>query len=289
MDLSIIIVNWNVRDLLKRLLESIFNYTQGIEFEVIVVDNNSGDGSIEMVRENFPQVKIIANQENLGFAKANNQGLKIALGKFVLFMNPDMELKENSFKKLADFMEQNPGIGISTCQLTYPDGKVQPIIKNNPTFCSQLLIILKLHHFFMPECLKKYLAKDFDYLKQSEVKQIMGAFVFARKEVMEKLKGWCEDYFAWWEDIDLCYSAQKADIKIFYIPITKVIHHEGKSFEQELSYKKQKRFNRGMMIYFRKYKPFWQYLVICALNPISLLLALISQILKIKPKSQSKI
>lgn len=289
MDLSIIIVNWNVKDLIKRLIESIFKYTQDLEFEVIVIDNNSQDGSAEMIKRNFSQVRLIENAKNLGFAKGYNQGLKIAKGKYLLSMNPDMEMTENSFKKMFDFMEQNSDIGISTCKLAYPDNTLQPNIKGNPGICDQSLILLKLHHLFKPSCLKQYLAKDFDYSKTAEVNQIMGAFVYARKEAMEKLGYWNEDYFAWWEDVDLCYSAQKAGIKIAYAPITSLIHYEGKSFAQEMSYQKQKRFNRGMRVYFRKYMPYWQYLIICVLNPISLFLAFVVQLFKMQPRTQSKL
>lgn len=289
MDLSIIIVSWNVKELLKGLLESIFVYTKDIKFEVIVVDNSSKDGSAEMVKKNFSQVKLIENKKNFGYSKAYNQGLKIGKGKYLLSMNPDMELTENTFKKMVDFMNENPEIGLSTCQLLYEDKTLQPNVKDNPGLCDQAVILLKLHHFIKPKCLKNYLAKDFDYTKEAEVKQIMGAFTFAKKQVMEKLGYWCEDYFAWWEDIDLCYSAQKNKIIIGYTPISKVIHYEGKSFAQEMSYKKQKRFNKGMRIYFKKYKPFWQYLIIFILSPISLLLSLVVQLLKIKPRTQSKI
>lgn len=289
MQLSIIIVNWNVKDLLAKNLHSIFKLTEGLEFEVIVVDNASKDGSVAMVAAEFPKVNLIASNENLGFAKGNNLALEQAIGKYVLFMNPDMELEENSFKILFDWLETNPKIDVATCQLVYPGGSRQNNIKNNPGLCDQILILLKLHHLIQPKCLKRYLAKDFDYTKEQEVKQIMGAFILVKNEVIRNLSGWDEDYFLWWEDLDLCKRAQAKGYQIWYTPQTKVIHYEAKSFEQEVSLVKQKRFNKGMALYFLKHKGLFSCLVVKLLSYISLGLAWASQILKVKPRPQSKI
>ena len=318
MQLSIIIVNWNTRELLRKCLRSIFEFTKDISFEVFVVDNASSDGSAEMVRNEFPQVRLIANSQNFGFAKANNLALKMLdfphssatsqqsqesspqgevgvaqrypRSKYVLFMNPDMEIRENVFKKMFDFMESRPDIAISTCKLVYPDGSIQPNIKRHPTFLSQALILLKLHHFFsfLPT-IKRYLAKDFDYSKESEVEQIMGAFVFARHDFMDKVKGWDEDYFIWWEDVELCKRAAELGEKIVYFPDVYVVHYEGKSFEQIQSFRKQKRFIKSMLIYFKKHHSFFEYFILWIISPISLFLAYLVQICKIKPRPQSKI
>jgi GT2 family glycosyltransferase len=289
MQLSIIIVNWNVKDLLRKNLQSIFKLTENLDFEVIVVDNASKDGSVQMVAAEFPKVNLIASNQNLGFAKANNLGLEQATGKYVLFMNPDMELKENSFKILIDWLNQNPQIDMATCQLIYPDGSRQNNIKNNPGICDQILILLKLHHLIHPKCLRKYLAKDFDYTKEQQVKQIMGAFTLVKNEIIHDLGGWDEDYFLWWEDLDLCKRAQDKGYQLWYTPQTKVIHYEAKSFEQEMSLVKQRRFNRGMAIYSLKHKGLLSCLVVKLLSCISLGLAWVSQVLKVKPRPQSKI
>lgn len=289
MDLSIIIVNWNVRDLLRKCLQSIYKQTQSIEFEVFVVDNASKDSSAQMVLTEFPKVTLIASNENLGFAKANNMALEQTSGKYVLFMNPDMELVENSFPKLIELMDKDPKIVLSTCQLIYPDGSKQNNVKNNPGLCDQLLILLKLHHFFQPKCLKRYLAKDFDYSKEQEVRQIMGAFMFGKADNIKEMSGFDIDYFLWWEDLDLCKRIQDADYKIIYTPVTKVIHYEAKGFEQQPSLEKQKRFNRGMRIYFKKHKGLLTSYLIYLFSLLSLILAYLSQVFKIKPKPQSKI
>lgn len=293
MDLSIIIVNWNVKELLKKCLVSIFEKTVNISFEAIVVDNNSIDGSQEMLKDlviNQPNLKLIFNDFNAGFARANNQGAKIANGRYLLFMNPDMEFIENSVEKLVKFMDENKTIGACAATLLYPDGKIQNNIKRDPTFWSQFFILLKSHHFLkrLPT-IKNYLAKDFDYEKIQAAEQIMGAFVFIRRDLFKKIGGWDETFWLWWEDVDLCKRIRKANEKIFYTPITKIIHYEGKSFVQQLNLEKQKRFNRGMFLYFKKHHSKLSYLGLLLFQPISLFLAYLSQILKVKPRPQGRI
>ncbi len=146
MMLSIIIVSWNVRDLLQKCLESIFKYTQNIDFEVIVVDNASKDGSVMMVEEKFPKVELIANQKNLGFAKANNQGIDKAQGKYILVLNGDTELIDSSLEKLVDLMEENKEWPILGCKLLNSDKSLQESVRRFPKFFDQFLILLKLHH-----------------------------------------------------------------------------------------------------------------------------------------------
>jgi len=292
MHLSIIIVNWNVKDLLYKCLQSIFLFTKNINFEVIVVDNDSNDGSREMLREwaaKNKNTQVIFNKENVGFSKANNQGLAMAKGKYVLFMNPDMELVENTGKLLFDFMEKMPSVGVCTCRLQYPDGSEQPNIKRDPNFFSQIWILYKLHHLYQPKFLKRYLACDFDYNNEQEVEQIMGAFVFIKKEVIKKIGGWSQDYFIWWEDVDLCTRLRKVGERIIYTPKSRVIHHESKSFAQQLSFAKQKIFNKSMLIYFQKYHSRLDWFVLKMAGWDSLVLSLLAQIFKFKPKTQSRL
>jgi len=292
MDLSIIIVNWNVKELLYRCLQSIFIFAGNIDYEVIVVDNFSIDGSVQMLNDlsfSHQNLRIIFNQENAGFAKANNQGLRAAQGKYVLFMNPDMELVENTPRILFHYLEARPGISACAVQLQYGDGHRQPNIKRDPTLLSQLWILYKLHHFFRPPFLKKYLAKDFEYSREQEVEQVMGAFIFARREIMQKIGGWSEDYFIWWEDIDLCKRLRQLGEKIVYAPVSRVIHYEGRSFAQQLSFSKQRRFNRGMLAYFKKYHSRLAWFILWLASIDSLVLARISQIFRFRPKTQAKL
>ena len=292
MDISIIIVNWNVKELLYRCLQSIFIFARDIDYEIIVVDNFSTDGSVQMLNDlsfAHQNLRVIFNQENSGFARANNQGLKIAQGKYILFMNPDMEMVENTPRILFHFLEARPGIAACTAQLQYSDGHRQPNIKRDPTFWSQLWLLYKLHHIWQPPFFKKYLAKNFEYAREQEAEQVMGAFIFIHREIMKKIGGWSEDYFIWWEDIDLCKRLRDLGEKIIYTPATRVIHYEGRSFVQQLSFMKQKRFNRGLLTYFKKYhsRPAWFFLRLASFD--SLTLAWFAQLFRFKPRTQSKL
>ncbi len=296
MQLSVITVTWNSKNLITKLLESILHFTKNIKYEIIVVDNNSSDGTVDTIQKTYRSeinagtIRVIANHDNRGFSKGNNQGLKISRGQYVLFMNPDMELVENSFDKITDFFEKNEDISACTCQLNYGDNSLQKTIKRFPTLLSQILVLLKLHHFLKKnKSIRKYLALDFDYSKQQPVEQAMGAFIFLRRSLIEKIKGWDEDYPIFWEDVELCKRISQLGEKIIYIPFTHVIHHESKSFAQVGSFQKQKKFNCGMLIYFRKHHSYLEYLLLILLQPISYFLAILTQILQIKQRPQSSI
>ena len=294
-DLSIIIVNYNVKDLVVKNLQSIFKFTKDISYKVFLVDNGSKDGSFECFNEVFKNeinsdlLKIYDTKNNNGFAKGNNIPLKEIDSKYVLYMNPDMEIFDNVFYKQIEFMKNNPQANFSTCMLKYPDGEIQHNIKGLPTFFINLIVLLKLHHFLRTNSLKKYFLSNFDYSKIQKVEQIMGAFVFAKKEAIDKIGAWNQDYWLWWEDVDLCKKAKDLQLDIFYNPDTYVIHYEGKSFFQLASLDRQKRFNNGMLIYSKKYFSYYKYFILKVFSYISLALAFITQILKVKPRGQGKI
>lgn len=289
-DLTISIVNWNGKEYIIDFLKSIFQHTKDISFEIIVVDNGSRDDSIKEIQKKFPQVIIIKNQENIGYARAHNQAFKRSHGRYIVFLNLDMLLIEDSFSVLVDYMDQHPKIDICTPTLLYEDYTIQPNIKKNPQLLSQILILLKIHVLFR-HCspMRQYLAQDFDYTKEQEVEQIMGACVFARRSIMNQVNGWSNEYPFWFEDLDLCKKVQLAQGKIMYIPKTKIIHFESKSAQKQLSLEKQKKFNRGLLLYFFKYQKFYEYIILYLLHPISLFLAWLVQLFKFKSRSQSKI
>ncbi|MFZ5365565.1 MAG: glycosyltransferase family 2 protein [Patescibacteria group bacterium] len=293
--LSIIIVSWNVSALLIRLIKSIFEYTKDIDFEVIIVDNNSKDDTIEQLRSKFAEeianekLIILDEKENHGFAKGNNLGAARAKGEILWFLNPDMEFIEDSAKIMLEILKSDDKIGALGCKLLYEDRTAQPTVKSFPALPDQVLILLKLHHLLKTKSLKRYLAKYFRYDRQQAVDQLMGACLMINKEIFEKVGKWDEDYWLWWEDVDLCKKIKDAGYKNVFTPATAIIHYEGKSFEQVPSLDKQKRFNRGMRIYFRKHHGLGSYIFLSALSPVSLLLAWITQLFKVKPKTQSRI
>lgn len=286
--LSIITVTWRSKELIDAYIQSIQSYLSGFDYELIIVENNSGDGIVEHVQSRYPNVKIYPQTENFGYAKGMLEGYKHSSGEYVAFMNPDMTVTSNIFEVLISKLQVNPSIGLIAPQLRYPDGTLQQTVKRDPKLCDQILILLKLHHFIKTKSLKLYLAKDFDYSKEQFVEQLMGAFLMCRREVLNKFN-WDAEYPLWWEDVQICIDSRKAGFKNIYTPDVFVYHHEGKSFAQVMSLTKQKRFNYGMRLYFKKNSNFLSYLIITILNPFSITLAWISQLFKIKPRPQSKV
>jgi hypothetical protein len=285
MDLSIIIVNWKVRYLLEKCLRSIFEQPKNISFEVFVVDNNSGDGSVEMVREKFPQVDLTSSTENLGFAKGNNLAIKKAAGRYILLLNPDTEILENALEKMVRFMDVHPECGVSGCKLLNPDLSLQPSVRAFPDLASQIFILLKIHHLLPhTKAMYKYLVQNFDYEKMQEVDQVMGAFMMIRREVIEKIGMLDENFWIWFEEVDFCKRAKSAGWKILYTPEAKIIHHFGQSFKQAMGVKKQKDFNRSLSYFFKKHGTRGEWFVIQVFRPLSLALAWLAQTLvKKKP------
>ncbi|MDA3802935.1 MAG: glycosyltransferase, partial [Patescibacteria group bacterium] len=168
MDLSIIIVSWNVREKLRKNLESLFNSQTSNSFEVFVVDNNSLDGSGKMIKEEFPNVECILNNENLGFAKANNQAIKKAKGKYILLLNPDMLVFPETIEDMLTWAKNNQQATVSGCKLISENYQIISQIRRFPKLFDQLMIVLKVPHVF-PGVLNKHLRKDFDYSKDSKV------------------------------------------------------------------------------------------------------------------------
>ena len=295
-DLSIIIVNYNVKDLVIKNISSIFLYTKNINYKIYLVDNGSNDNSCIEIKEKFKNeiennlLVLYDTKTNNGFSKGNNIPFNDINSRYILYMNPDMEIKENSLYKMVEFMDKNESADISSCMLKYPDDEIQHNIKNLPTFSVNLLMLLKLHNFFPNiNTFKNYFLQDFDYTKEYKVNQIMGAFTLIRYDVMKKIGGWDEKYFLWWEDVDLYKKANDLGLNIIYTPITYVTHYEGKSFFQLNTIERQKRFNKGMLIYSRKYFPYYQYLILKVISYLSLLLAYITQLLKVAPRGQGRI
>jgi len=272
--LSIIIVNWNTKLHLKWCLHYVFKRTQGINFEVLVVDNGSSDSSITMVENNFPGVKIIRNQQNLGFAKANNQAIKKARGKYILLLNSDTKITEQALTKMVEYLEDNSQVGILGCKLLNPDGSLQPSCRRFPTLLSQIIILLKLHNYFPNfKAIKEYYMLDWPHDKISQVNQVMGACFMVRKKVFTDIGLLDDKYFIWFEEVDFCRRAQKAGWTTYFTPEAQVFHEKGASFNQLLSPKKQIWFNNSVLRYFKKHGTIFNYLILLSLYPISLLLA----------------
>lgn len=233
MDISVIIVNWNVRDFLRKCLGSLYNFTRDAQFEAIVVDNASTDGSADMVAAEFPQVRLIRNSSNLGFAAANNIGLKEAKGSLVLFLNPDTEITDNAPGKMAAFMYAHPGASAIGCRLVYPDGLLQHTTRHFPSVFTDLMAKMYLEWSFPKSGLFNYYHMGLwghDRLREVDVP--FGACLLVRKDVLERLGGMDERFFMYYDEIDLCHRIKKGGGKIYFVPDITVIHHANKSSDQ---------------------------------------------------------
>jgi GT2 family glycosyltransferase len=231
MKLSVIIVNYNVKHFLQQCLNSVLEAAKKIDTEIWVVDNNSVDGSVQMLKTNFPQIKLIANKTNLGFSKANNQAIKKAKGKYILLLNPDTIVEENTFVKIVDFMEKHPKAGGLGVRMIDGNGKFLPESKRGiPTPKVALFKMLGLCRLFPKSKLfARYYLGHLDKNKTNEVEILSGAFMLIRKSVLDEIGLLDETFFMYGEDIDLSYRILKAGYKNYYFADTTIIHYKGES------------------------------------------------------------
>ncbi len=251
---SVIIVNYNVEHFLELCLDSLFKSLDGISSEVFVVDNHSSDGSVAMVKNKFPKVHLIENQENAGFSKANNQGLKQALGEFMLLLNPDTILPANAIRRCLDFMEKHPLAGSLGARMLDGSGTFLPESKRGlPTpwvsFCKAFGL-----SFLFPGSAKfgKYHLSYIPENQTAEVDILSGAFMFIRSEAL-RLSGLLdESFFMYGEDVDLSYRIQKSGYKNYYCPEVSIIHFKGESTKRgSISFVKH--FYKAMLLFSRKH------------------------------------
>lgn len=231
MDLSVIIVNFNVKEFLEQSLRSIQKACRNVRAEIIVVDNASSDGSVELVRQKFPDVKLIANVENVGFARANNQAIRQAQGDYILLINPDTIVQEDTFEVILNFFKAHPECGMVGCKILNPDGSLQlPCRRSFPTPWVAFTKISGLSRLFPRSRLfGRYNLTYLDPDETYEVEAISGSFMFFRAEVVKRIGLLDESFFMYGEDLDWCYRIREAGWKIYYLPTTKIIHFKGES------------------------------------------------------------
>jgi len=239
MDLSIVIVNWNTKGLLLQCLKSVYQAVKERETEVIVIDNGSQDGSGRGLAEAFPVVQLVENEKNLGFAKAANQGLRKASGRYALLLNPDAQVKEGAIDRMRSFMDAHPEAGVVGAQLLNVDGSKQNSIANFPSLATELLNKSLLRRLFP----YRFLGKERDYPEPVEVDSVIGAGMMVRRDAMEQVGLLDEGYFLFLEETDWCYRMKKAGWKIYHHPRAEIYHFQGKSAEREK--------NRAKVEYYR--------------------------------------
>ncbi len=233
MDISVVVVNWNVRDLLKECLKSVYRFTKDVSFEVFVVDNNSSDGSQEMVAGEFPDAFLIVNTENRGFAAANNQAFRKASGRYTLMLNPDTELTDNAIKAMVEFMDQHPKINVIAPRLTFIDGSLQRSCQHFPTFFTDLMESLFLDEIYAKnKIFNWYKMGLWPHDRMREVDQPYGACLMFKTADVRRLKFMDERFFMYYDEVDLCYRLKKSGGKIYFLPQIKIIHHSRRSSKQ---------------------------------------------------------
>jgi GT2 family glycosyltransferase len=253
-DISIVIVNYNVKDFLFKCLESIEKAKGNLKVETLVVDNDSSDGSVEYLRPLFPDVTFVETGANLGFGKANNIGFEMSKGKYILILNPDTVIEEKNLKTVFDYMEANPDVGITGCKVLNPDGTFQlPCRRGFPTPWASFCKLFGLQGMFPKSKLfaqynQTYLSTDETY----EIDAIMGAYMFARKDVIDELEGFDRDFFMYGEDIDLCFRNKQLGYKTMYLHTTSIIHYKGESTRRS-SINDVKHFYDAMVIFAKKH------------------------------------
>lgn len=251
--LSVIIVNYKVKHYLGQCLRSVAKASKGITVETIVVDNASNDGSVEYLKEHFPGITLFASDENLGFAKANNLAIRNSHGKYVLLLNPDTIVAENTFSDFIEFMESHPDAGGCGAYMLHTDGTFAPESRRGlPTpfvaFCkmSGLAALFPKSRTF-----GRYYMRYLDENKENPIEILSGAFMFLRREALDKAGLLDEDFFMYGEDIDLSYRILKAGYKNYFLP-SRILHYKGESTVKS-SYRYVHTFYQAMQLFFNKH------------------------------------
>ncbi len=257
-DVSIIIVNWNTRELLRKCIQSIFDKTERCRYEIIVVDNGSSDGSVEMVREIFPEVRLIANPENIGFSRANNKGIEESSGSYIMMLNSDTELRNDAPSMLLELMDQCPEAGASGGMLLNPDGSLQPSCARFASVGAIFFGCRSLKQFLLKFTRSdKNLAAPFlnyeEHQSNQEVDWVVGADLMVRREVLNTVGLMDENIFLYAEDWDYCYRIKEAGWKILYEPQARIIHHYGKSTLDKIDKKVANILNSQQYFYSKHY------------------------------------
>ena len=257
MDVSVITVTWNSKAVIGEQVRSVQVGCKTSSFEQIVVDNASSDGTGVYLSSEFPEIKLIQNRKNSGFASANNAAAKNARGEFILFLNPDMVVSPGSLDVIVAWMRNHQEVGLAGCLLVTSNGQPHPDAQPRrfPGLKDQLAVMLKIKKWF-GGALDHYLFRDFDPHREQVVDTIRGSFMLVRREVYTKL-GHAFDprYYIWFEDVDLCRAVWRLGYTVVHTPIISCLDRLGLSFRQRDSFWKHRQFTQSLVTYFRKWEP----------------------------------
>lgn len=230
MDASVIIVSHDCRNVLRACLTSLYHHTRGVEWEVLVVDNASRDGTPEMVAAEFPPVRLLRRKDNPGFSAACNQGMREAQGEHLLLLNPDTELRENLLPPLIEYCRGHPEVGVIAPRLVNPDGNLQMSCRRYPTRLTALFNRTSLLTRLLPDnpFSARYLMSDWDHASIADVEWLSGACMLLTRRAFRVLGGFDERFSLSFEDVDLCRRAHGAGLRVVYYPFVTVMHHIGR-------------------------------------------------------------
>ena len=252
LDLSILIVNWNTRELLQQCIQSILECWQDVDIEIIVSDNASSDGSVEMLHNIFPQVKVIANTENLGFVRANNQAAELATGRYILLLNSDTRVLAGGVKDAISYLDTHPDVGLITPKVLNADGSFQRPFRRAPAFLGAYFRhSMRLFFGFNTPFHKRFRMENTGQDDELDVDWVTGACVFMRPELLEDGKVFDEEIFMYYEDTLLCHRVWKAGYRVVYVPIVPIIHYGGESAKQVKAFAAYNSF-KSSVVYFKK-------------------------------------
>ncbi|MHC4197989.1 MAG: glycosyltransferase family 2 protein [Planctomycetota bacterium] len=276
-ELSIVIVNWNTRDLLRDCLESLYRTTKDVSFCVYLVDNGSVDDSVPMVERQFPEVILIKNRDNLGFTRANNQALHKVRTPYVFLLNTDTVLLDGTVGGMVAFLRENPDVGVVAPQFLNRDGSKQNTFDNFPSLSTELFNKGLLRVFFPG----RYPGKRADYDKPLEVESVLFAGAMLRQEPFRRIGFMDEGYFAYLEDTDTCFRLKKAGWRCFYLPHLKMYHYGGGSKGKSGSERANSviEYYRSLYRFFGKNRSFAEYLILKLFKPLRLVLSLLASLL----------
>lgn len=267
-DLSIVIVAWNVRDLVLDCLESIRDVKLGFSYEVIVIDNGSADGTVQAVSEKYPEARVLALPRNIGFGAGNNRGLEIMRGRHAVLLNSDTIVLPGGLETCVAYLDAHPEVGVVGPQLLNPDRSKQNCIHNSPTLISELVGQSLLRRLFP----RRYPSKLVDYSAPLEVEAVLGACLFVRREVIGQVGLIDEDYFFFLEETDWCHRIRAAGWKVHHLPDAFVVHLYGESTKKKVPLRTRIEYYRSRDTFFRKNRGPAAYLVLRAIVMARILL-----------------
>jgi hypothetical protein len=269
-EVSVVVVNWNTQDILRDCLRSIYEQCGEIDIEVIVIDNASTDGSVEMVKKDFTQVTLIENSQNRGFAAANNKGIAISKGRYVLLLNSDTVVLDNAIAKTVAFADSHPEAAVVGCRVLNPDRTLQPTCFMFPSILNMLLSSTYLYKLFPKS---KFFGRErMTWWNRNDIREVdvvTGCFMLVRQDAIKKVGSMDEQFFMYGEETDWCYRFKQADWKILFTPCAEIIHLGGQSAQKRAT-TMVVQLRKSILQFMKKHHGPLIYRIVCLLTVIFL-------------------